>query len=200
MMRERHLVIFTRFPVAGAGKRRLAASVGAAQAVRFQRVRLANLIRSLAGDRRWRTWLATTPTRSGPWPSQCGRIEQGRGDLGTRMARVFTSLPRGSALLIGTDIPGVTPARIAAAFDALAGHDAVFGPTDDGGFWLVGLSRRSRPARPFHGVRWSTQYALADTVANLEGRRVAFTDRLTDVDTGSGLDAHPHWPRLCRAG
>lgn len=197
MMPERHLIIFARYPVAGAGKRRLAAGVGPAQAVRFQRVRLANLVRSLAADTRWRTWIATTPVRSGPWPTQCGNIEQGGGDLGERMGRVFSRLPRGPAVLIGTDIPGVRPARIAAAFAMLEGRDAVFGPTDDGGFWLVGLSRRSRQVIPFDGVRWSTRHALDDSVANLAGHRVGFVDRLRDVDDAATLRAQPHWSRLC---
>jgi glycosyltransferase A (GT-A) superfamily protein (DUF2064 family) len=59
----------------------------------------------------------------------------------------------------------------------------VFGPADDGGYWLIGLSRRPRLLRPFAGVRWSTPHALADTLANLRGRPVALLPALSDVDT-----------------
>jgi glycosyltransferase A (GT-A) superfamily protein (DUF2064 family) len=85
-------------------------------------------------------------------------------------------------VIIGTDIPGITPAHIAQAFRLLGRHDAVFGPADDGGYWLVGLKRRPRLPHPFTSVRWSSPHALADTLANLEGTTVAFVATLSDVD------------------
>jgi uncharacterized protein len=75
---------------------------------------------------------------------------------------------------------------VLAAFRALRRADAVFGPAEDGGYWLVGLSPR-RPARPFTAVRWSTVHALTDTLANFRDRRVAFLRTLRDVDTASDL-------------
>ena len=89
----------------------------------------------------------------------------------------------GPIVLIGTDIPGVAPGHIAQAFARLGGHDAVFGPAEDGGYWLVGLRRCPRLLRPFAGVRWSSPHALADTVANLARARVAMVATLSDVDT-----------------
>jgi glycosyltransferase A (GT-A) superfamily protein (DUF2064 family) len=91
-------------------------------------------------------------------------------------------------VLIGSDIPGVTAADIAAAFRALGRAQAVFGPAEDGGYWLVGFGPR-RPARPFAGVRWSTEHALADTLSNCAGHRVALVRRLRDVDTAADLRA-----------
>jgi len=72
--------------------------------------------------------------------------------------------------------------------------DATFGPAEDGGYWLVGLSPR-RPARPFAAVRWSTAHALADTLANFRPRRVAFLRTLRDVDTAADLRS----VRRCRS-
>ena len=85
-------------------------------------------------------------------------------------------------MIVGTDVPGIRPAHIAEAFRLLGRHDAVFGPATDGGYWLVGLRRRPRVLRPFANVRWSSPHALADTLANLEGRTVAFVATLSDVD------------------
>ena len=60
----------------------------------------------------------------------------------------------------------------------------MLGPALDGGYWLIGLKRCCpRVLRPFAAVRWSSAYALADTVANLDGKRVAFAATLSDVDT-----------------
>jgi hypothetical protein len=90
---------------------------------------------------------------------------------------------------VGSDIPGVRAADVAAAFRALDGRaDAVFGPAEDGGYWLVGLGPR-RPRDPFRGVRWSGPHALADTLANCRGRRVALLRRLRDVDDAADLAA-----------
>ncbi len=183
----RHLVIFARYPTAGGGKRRLAASVGAIEALRFQRGRLRVLLARLSADPRWTTWIAVTPDRSGPWPSHVKTIRQGGGDLGARLARVVRTLPRGPAVIIGTDIPGIEAAHIAKAFRAIAGHDGVLGPATDGGYWLIGLRLCPRLRLPFAPVRWSSEHALADTARNLAGARVAMLGVLEDVDDAMSL-------------
>ncbi len=78
-------------------------------------------------------------------------------------------------------------AHIARAFRALGGHDAVFGPAPDGGYWLVGLKRMRVPGTLFDNVRWSSEHALSDSVVSLEGARVALVDTLGDVDTVDDL-------------
>ena len=83
---------------------------------------------------------------------------------------------------MGSDIPDVTPDDLAQAFCTLGQAHAAFGPAEDGGYWLVALSPR-RPARPFARVRWSSEHALSDTLANFAGRRVALLRTLRDVDT-----------------
>jgi uncharacterized protein len=59
----------------------------------------------------------------------------------------------------------------------------VLGPAHDGGYWLIGLRRSPRVLAPFAGVRWSGPHALADTLANLNGKRVLLAPTLRDVDT-----------------
>jgi hypothetical protein len=58
----------------------------------------------------------------------------------------------------------------------------VFGPADDGGYWLIALGPR-RPADLFAASRWSTEYALADTLRQFRNHRVGFVRHLCDVDT-----------------
>ena len=194
---DRHLVLFTRYPQLGAGKRRLAAGIGPVAALRFQRVSLALAIRRLGFDRRWTLWLAVTPDRSGPWPPPIGILGQGRGDLGRRLQRVISALPAGPIVVIGSDVPAIAAADIAGAFHALGRNDAVFGASPDGGYWLIGLRRRPRAIDPFQGVRWSTEHALADTLANLSGHSVGFVHMRDDVDDATSLARHPHWNRHC---
>jgi uncharacterized protein len=195
MRQQRHLVIFARAPVAGAGKRRLAATIGNVRAVQFQRIRLQTLLHSLARDPRWMTWLAITPEHSAPWPSLIRRRGQGRGDLGQRMGRIMNTWPRGPVVIIGTDIPGVAANDIAAAFKTLGGKDAVFGPAADGGYWLVGFKRTPRVPQPFGPVRWSTEHALPDTIRNLGNAKIGYVRTLDDIDTAEDLLRHSTWNR-----
>jgi rSAM/selenodomain-associated transferase 1 len=181
------VIVFARAPRLGTVKRRLARDVGDRAALRFYRANLARLLRALARDRRFRTVLAATPDRVRVrWPVRVPRVAQGGGDLGHRMHRACAGRRR--VAIVGTDIPELGAHDVAAAFRALGRTQAVFGPAEDGGYWLVALSPR-RPARPFAGVRWSTAHALADTLANFAGYRVALLRTLRDVDTAADLRA-----------
>lgn len=185
-MRGDTVIVFARAPRLGAVKRRLARGIGAMAALRFYRVQLAATLRE-ARDPRWQLVLAATPDRArARWPARAPRQPQGPGDLGARMLRALARHRR--AVLVGSDIPGLARTDLAAAFRALGRTDAVFGPADDGGFWLVGLGPR-RPTHPFARVRWSSSDTLADTLANFAGRRVALLRSLRDVDTAADLAA-----------
>jgi glycosyltransferase A (GT-A) superfamily protein (DUF2064 family) len=97
-------------------------------------------------------------------------------------------LPPGPVCLIGTDVPDISVADVRRAFRQLGDHDAVFGPAEDGGFWLVGLRRTPRVIDPYRaGVPWSRPDTLERTLANLSGVRVGFTARHHDVDSAADL-------------
>ncbi len=207
-MLRNNLVLFARAPRLGTGKRRLARDTGDLTAWRFHWLTTRRLLRRLSGDPRWTVWLAVTPDSAargassgrggsaglGLWDAPVRVIPQGRGDLGQRMGRVMHSLPRGPVVIIGADVPDIQPRHAAEAFHRLRGHDAVIGPADDGGYWLVGLRRRPVVRTPFSGVRWGGPDARSDTLANLrtQGASVAFLETLSDVDTADDLRSH-HW-------
>jgi uncharacterized protein len=198
-VRRQHLVIMVKAPQAGRVKTRLAAAVGGIEALRSYRVLLADTVRRLAGDRRWITWLAVTPDVAVPrlaaWGRAIGPVAvtpQGPGGLGARMQRLMDRLPPGPVVIIGSDIPDIARRDIAAAFHALGAGDAVFGPADDGGYWLVGQRRMPRTLRLFDAVRWSSRHTLADTLANVEERRVRLLRSAADVD---GAADYLRWRR-----
>lgn len=177
-------------PVAGAVKSRLAREVGAVAATCFARHCMAALIARVGFDARWQTSLWVTPDASATsrhWPFALPRLMQGRGDLGRRMQRILDHAALGPVVIIGTDIPGITPAHIAAAFRMLGRAGCVFGRAADGGYWLIGARRRPHTPRPFANVRWSSEHALGDTLANLAGRSVGFVATLSDVDDAAAL-------------
>jgi glycosyltransferase A (GT-A) superfamily protein (DUF2064 family) len=104
------------------------------------------------------------------------------------MRRALAACPAGPAVLVGSDIPALRASDVAEAFRLLGRHDLVFGPAEDGGFWLVG-ARHPRHLPPvFERVRWSGPDALADTLAGLPRRiTVGYAATLEDVDDA---DAH----------
>jgi rSAM/selenodomain-associated transferase 1 len=175
-------------PRRGAVKRRLASEIGEGAALRFYRCCLSHSVMRLASDPRWLTLLAVAPDQDSSSPIVPSRprfqtLPQGSGHLGRRMQRLFECLPPGPVIIVGSDIPAIRPSHIAYAFQQLGRADAVLGPARDGGYWLIGMKRSPRLLAPFASVRWSSRHALADTLANLDGRRVAFVATLNDVDT-----------------
>jgi rSAM/selenodomain-associated transferase 1 len=186
----RRLVIMAKRPAMGRVKRRLAREIGASAALRFYRSSLSHTVLRLAADPRWLTVIALDSVANGARffsPRRAALMRQGEGDLGVRMQRLFTRLPPGPVVVVGSDIPSIRPAHIAEAFRLLGAADAVFGPAQDGGYWLVGLKRTPRVLAPFARVRWSGPHALADTRDNLKGKRVALAARLSDVDRADDL-------------
>ena len=187
-------------PLAGRVKRRLAASIGVVSAARFYRTCLAHTLIRLGRDPRWRLVLAVLPDSdvSAPfWPRGIERVPQGSDDLGVKMQRLFRRLPPGPAIIVGSDIPAISPSDIARAFRLLGNKDAVLGRAPDGGYWLVGLRRAPRVLSPFANVRWSSPHALADTLRNLQGHRVAFAATLSAVDSEEDYRRlRGNWQRL----
>lgn len=183
------LVVMVKEPRPGRVKTRLGADIGMVAAAWWFRHQVARLLRTLR-DPRWEIVLAVSPDTEGlacrVWPADLPRVAQGRGDLGDRMGRMLR-LPADRVCVIGADIPDIRPCHVARAFQCLGGSDAVFGPSEDGGYWLIGMKRGAARAGLFAGVRWSTRHALSDTVASVKDLRVAYVDMLRDVDTVDDL-------------
>lgn len=182
------VLIFAKAPRMGLGKTRLARRRGVVRAWRANRAMQALTCR-VAVDPRWDTALCVAPDREtsarlpGVWPRRLARRAQGPGDLGDRLTRAFRAAGKRPVLAIGTDCPAMTRADLWAAIRALARADAVAGPATDGGFWLFGLKDPRLAPAAFADVRWSSEHALADTLAGLpEGLRVARLRTLSDVD------------------
>ena len=183
--RTQHLLIMAKQPRIGRVKTRLGASIGAMEATRAYRVILSTTLNTLSRDARWQTWVAVSGVNelhANVWPANVNLVDQGTGDLGDRMQRMFDRLPIGPVVIIGSDIPNIERADIAQAFHQLGQNEAVFGPAQDGGYWLVGQSRRRRVLTLFRNVRWSSEHTLADTMSNLGAAPMTLLRQLADVD------------------
>jgi len=180
------VVIFARAPRYGAVKTRLAREIGAGETLRFYRHALANLVRRMARDAHFDVVLATTPdgVHDG-WPRSVRRTVQGSGDLGRRMVRALRTAGARPAVVIGSDIPDITLAHVRSAFAALGRAPFVLGPASDGGYWLIGARHPQRlRGGALDGVRWSSPFAMNDSVALL-GQAVVLSTLLEDVDDGA---------------
>ena len=106
----RRLVIMAKRPAMGRVKRRLAREIGATAAVRFYRGSLSRTVLRLAADPRWLTVIALDSIADGAKllsRKRAALMPQGAGDLGVRMQRLFTRLPPGPVVVVGSDIPSI---------------------------------------------------------------------------------------------
>jgi rSAM/selenodomain-associated transferase 1 len=184
------VAVFAKAPVAGQVKTRLVATLGEAGAAELHAslVRHALFAATLAGVGRVELWCAPDETHA--FFGECARDMGARlrrqegADLGARMAHAFeASLSAGRQLiLIGSDCPALTAGGIERAAAALASHDAVVTPAEDGGYVLIGLSRRVPGL--FDGIEWSTASVMDATRERLRaaGARWLELPALWDVD------------------
>jgi uncharacterized protein len=203
---RRRLVLFARFPVPGRTKTRLIPALGALGAVALHRrlvlhaLRTAHALRtSLPMDLEIRFADGNEDAMNHWLGDELWCRQQGDGNLGERMARAFEASFREGAIatvLIGSDCPGLTSERLAAAFDALQSHPAVLGPATDGGYYLIGL-RRPVPEL-FQGVNWGTDTVLRESLQILQnmGVRPMLLEPLHDLDRAEDL---PVWQQLLQA-
>ena len=118
--------------------------------------------------------------------------DQAGEDIGQRMNHALTTvLNRGysSALLVGTDIPDLSTQTYTHAQKALQSNDVVFGPTKDGGYYLIGIKKPAPEL--FAAIPWSTDRVLTQSLAQAErlGFTVALLDPKRDIDTVDDLQA-----------
>ncbi len=189
------IIVFTREPVPGSSKTRLAARIGpnnaAALADAFTRDAIAKardlgfplvIAASAAGALQHNRYFQLLARRFG-----AALIDQEEGNLGARMARVLAPFARGGALLMGTDTPSL-PISLLRRGAALLQHSrVVLGPSLDGGYYLVGI--RGAVPDMFRGIRWGGPRVLQQTIARLlrVGIRPALALAWYDVDRWSDL-------------
>ena len=193
------VVVMAKAPVAGYAKTRLIPALGADGAARLAQRFLVETVRQAMASGVGEVELCCAPDRHHPAfaeiASRAGLAltDQGCGDLGARMARAIdrrlgAGLGVGNrAILIGTDVPALDADVLRRAQQALADHDAVFAPTLDGGYALIGLRRPAAPL--FDAMPWSTDQVMAVTRGRMLalGLRHVELPMLADVDEPADL-------------
>jgi rSAM/selenodomain-associated transferase 1 len=119
-------------------------------------------------------------------------IPQRGADLGERMKNAFEgAFAQGfhGALLIGSDSPDLTNQVFDEAFTSLTNHDAVIGPSLDGGYYLIGFKGDTFLPRAFENIAWSTPEVFEQTMSIFKerGYRVHELPWRRDIDTRDDL-------------
>ncbi len=190
------LIIFAREPLPGRVKTRLARAVGDHVAAALYSAMLADVLGQAAATPDIRPLLFWdyngTGIPAGPDVPPMESFGQEGATLGHRMANAFDhAFGSGCRIccIIGSDSPDLPPEYIRQAFELLE-HDAcdtVFGPAEDGGYYLLGL-RRTWPEL-FDGIAWGTPQVLAASLERAHGLglRTSLLPPWYDIDTQTDL-------------
>jgi len=187
-MEKNLLMIFIKNPVAGEVKTRLGASIGSTNALQVYK-KLLSHTREIAVqvkcDRE--IWYSSMIDRRDSWNSDLfeKKLQQGR-NLGVRMSGAFQQAFEAGyekAVIIGSDCPELEPQHIEDAFDALRSEDAVIGPSEDGGYYLLGMKKYTPEI--FSDIEWSTSSVFEETKRHFEqlGLTCKTLEVLNDIDT-----------------
>jgi hypothetical protein len=188
--------IMAKAPQAGQVKTRLCPPLTPEEAAALYRCFLADKIAQIRALARVRPAIAFTPEEERAAFEALAPgfllVPQRGPDLGRRLLGSLTELlgEGAAAVAVDSDTPTLPTTFLQQAIDLLAvrGVDVVLGPTEDGGYYLIGV-RRPHPEL-FEGMPWSTPRVLDETLARAEaaGLETACLPQWFDVDTPADLE------------
>ncbi len=173
------LLIFVKYPQPKAVKTRLAAAIGDNLAADFYQT-LTELIIQMTASENYKRIVYYTPADKKKniekWLGQeiLSCPQQGR-SLGERLQNAFAQIFEQGAkkiIAIGSDAPLVTCADINKAFYMLGKNPCVMGPSEDGGYYLIGL--KANDPIIFQGIEWGSSRVFDQTVSRLNDRKITF--------------------------
>lgn len=181
------LIIFLRSPKLGKVKTRIATSIGNEKALAVYNELVTHTFNIIADLNCTKYLFFADESISGLNVGFDYQIQFQQGDnIGERMKNSFAyCFDRGykNVVLIGSDIYEITSEIIVEAFEKLKSSDCVIGPAEDGGYYLLGLTK-NYPVL-FEDIEWSTDRTLIQTIEILEKEKLSYHTQITlnDVDT-----------------
>lgn len=192
------IVVYAKAPIEGYVKTRLCPPLTGDEAASLHGSLVMDLLECCQVVKGCDRILAGAPTGQHPFFKametrfQVKLWEQSGEDLGARMAKTFQDGLRSAyqaLVIVGTDIPGISPQLLTQAVSVLQNHDVVLGPTLDGGYYLIGL--RKPVPELFQHIPWSTSQVCALTEQKVKalGLSLARLPTLRDIDTIEDVQA-----------
>lgn len=186
------LILMTRIPIPGKTKTRLMEVLTGEECAQIHYNFLLDLF-SVCNSLKNKIDIYLTYTPEGSFsiieniiPKYIKTFPQRGEDLGARMSYAINKLllRYNKVVLIGTDIPEVQPNHIEEAFNILDEKDICFGPTVDGGYYLVGMKEPHNEVFD-NNIVWGKKSVLEGTIdiANRKGLEVGLSQKCRDIDT-----------------
>lgn len=202
MNKENILIIFVKAPRLGTVKTRLQPQLTPEQSLALYRAMSEDLVAKFYEvtefDLQIHFWPPNGREEMQQWlGDDLVFTAQEEGDLGRKMHQAFVQVFQQGyrkAVITGSDLPGLNQFHIREAFHQLERHDAVLGPTYDGGYYLIAL--KSLHPELFANVPWSTDAVMKQTLENARraNLRIAHLKPEADLDTFS--DVRKFWEQL----
>ena len=192
---QNNVITFCKYPVEGKVKTRIAKTIGNEFATKLYRIFAEHTFQELLkadpvfsylffpyndNQEKIRKWAGT---------EFFFELQEGN-DLGEKMYNAFKKIiDRGSAktIIIGTDIPDISSDIIRKALLALDNSDIVIGPSNDGGYYLLGMKKLHKNL--FTGIEWSQDSVLTETLEKVNALNLSYSllPELIDIDTEDDL-------------
>ena len=186
------ILLFIKYPNHGAVKSRLAESVGESTACALYKCFVDDILTTLKGinaqivicyypvylKEKMAAWLG----RRYDYIPQIGE------NLGDRLQYCCNiSLKEGAEkiIVLASDIPEISQEIIKNAFSQLEDNDMVIGPSEDGGYYLIGFKNKSYYNNIFEDISWSSKYVFQETLEKMDRCQLRYfiLDTLNDMDT-----------------
>ena len=192
------VIVFARYPEAGKVKTRLSKTMGTEFAAGFYRQMAENIFnicvalpRSI-NDLHLYYYNENDTERIKNWvPPEFSLHLQEGADLGEKMKNAFDLMFKNrykKVIIIGTDCPGINRNIILKSFTKLSQYNVVTGPSNDGGYYLLGMNK----FYPFlfDGIEWSSNQVLKRTIEIITQNKLKYfmLPRLIDIDTEEDLN------------
>ena len=190
-MSKNLLIVFVKNIVLGKVKTRLAKTIGDVGAFNIYSELVAiteNASQEVDVDKHIYFSDAIIPSK---WVNEKKFVQDGN-NLGEKMQNAFQQgfdNEYENIILIGSDLPNISKEIIETGFEKLQQNDVVFGPAEDGGYYLIGMSKMNTSI--FENKPWSQSDLLAVTLQELEAQNqsVGLIETLNDIDTFEDLIA-----------
>lgn len=192
MKEKKLLLIFVKNPEKGKVKTRLARTVGDQKAYKTYLKLLDFTIDTTSRvNAKKQIWYSSFVDEADGFggPGFKKKLQQGK-NLGERMLSAFREGFEDDfqkIVIIGSDCPGISPEIIEDAFAKLDQNDVVIGPSEDGGYYLLGLKQLIPGI--FEDISWSTESVFSETVVVLKNHDLTYKvlTVLNDIDTEEDL-------------
>lgn len=193
LLKKPLILVFIKNPILGKVKTRLAKSIGDEKALMIYRLLLkktAQILKKI--DYNIHLYYSETIENEDVFdmPSTVKKIQIGD-NLGQRMCNAFKDgfSKYSPVIIVGTDLWSLEESDFTTSVEALKTKEVVLGPSEDGGYYLLGLNNHI--PQLFENKKWGTSSVLESTLKDLSNHKLYFLPKKNDIDTIDDLTSYP---------